>query len=198
MCYKKLKNITGIDFEHFIAEVLTRHGFIATEVTRHQGDDGIDVLTYFPESWKRVEVQAKYSSDGRTVHKCEIERYEYLMTESYGKFILAVSADLGQDAKRFIQKHEGKWLLGTTIETWVEKANSEYLYQVYSNGHTRLDTKEQIEDRLRFLGIQNSCEKAEEVLESTDKYRVLYDIERNYLQTDSTQSNGKSPVPLTV
>lgn len=43
---KKIDRMKGLEFEHFVAEILKFYGYLSVEVTKGSGDFGIDVMCY--------------------------------------------------------------------------------------------------------------------------------------------------------
>jgi restriction system protein len=57
-CYVKTTNMTGRDYEYFVANYLKKHGFKNVQVTKASGDFGVDITAYKRKN--KYAIQCKY------------------------------------------------------------------------------------------------------------------------------------------
>jgi|GEM_PF-3848572 len=131
----RMQQLTGPEFEHFIAKLWDRRGF-DTAVTATSGDRGIDVIAErevpYPE---KTLIQTKRYSDGNKVKSREIQQYHSIrdQRDNVDKVIVVTTSRFSGPAVELAEDLNVKYINGNSLADMIREMGAEDLVKEYTS-----------------------------------------------------------------
>lgn len=116
--FERINQMKGLDFEHFVAEVLRKQGFKKVQVTKATGDFGVDIFCYSKKGKSKIAIQVKrYNSPitGKAIQEVVAGANHY----KADKTMVVTNSTFTPKARILAKSNNCELIDGTTLKRWV-------------------------------------------------------------------------------